>query len=234
MNNVFLPEIQIYNYLKSILSILKSSIETDENNNYITTIFRGQSAIGNYNPVKEAKAIFRKEDALKISFGFNLSTTNLPAVHIVLPDESVDFEGIGFSENYDRVLQEDGSTIDTEYHNIRYSSEYSLLIVDKNADSVIYIYQVLKYMLLCNFQNMQLDGFMNLKISGRDLVNIPNMVPQSMYSRNIILSFKYEYEFASINVPQFGSSLKVKKEFLDMEQKVEDIDVPDSLPPEGD
>lgn len=228
MEKAFLPEVEIYKYLNTFLSTIKTSIDADYNNNIIDKVFYGVTAVGRFNPKKEAKELFKKSEALNIRFGFNISTNELPAVHILLPDERLEIETIGFDGEYEN----DGEGIKTQSNSVIYQSEYNLLIIDKNADMAIFIYHVLKYMFLSYFEHLELDGFQTLKVYGRDLITQQGLVPQNIYSRSLILSFKHTRQFESVAIPEFGSSMIPHLPQIDVKTKVEDLDVDEELDPD--
>ena len=229
MENVVIPEMLIYGYLKWYLELIKASIEFSNTESIIDLVFNGVSSIGKYDPIKESKRIFSKEDSIKIKFGMNINPAELPAIHILLPDENIEWESIGWSET---ELEKDDNT-SVSIGDVDFNTAYSLIIVDKNADSVVYIYHILKYMILSTHENLELDGFKTLKISGRDLIQQQGLIPIDVYSRNLSLSFKYNREFVGLRETKFGHSLIPYEPNIVMKANTEDIVVDTALPTEG-
>ena len=222
MDNAIIPEITIYHYLKYFLKLLKDSVDFSSTESIIEEIFFGVEPIGNYDPIKESRRIFSKVDSLYLNMGFNINPAELPAIHIILPDENLEWEGIGWSAELEE--NEDGTS--TERKEVSFNTAYNLIILDKNADAVVYIYHILKYLFLSFNVNLELDGFQTLKISGRDLIQQSGLIPVDIYSRNLTLSFKYKREFLGLkNLVKIGHFVKVREKQIDMKGIAKDLNV---------
>ena len=94
--SVILPEIVLYNSLKSILKVVKDDFHNnqledtiiyacfakDENGNNIQ--------IENFNYLEQAIAIFANRDReMEISLGYNMQVSGQASIHILLPSEQV-------------------------------------------------------------------------------------------------------------------------------------------------
>ena len=176
--------------------------------NYITEMFGAVGSSGDFNPLVEAQAFFSSSNnPIKVKIGITISTADLPAAHIYLPRTDTSFQGVGnspayFVDNNLQIEEED----ETYNHAV-----YSIMIVGDNSDKVVLIHSVLYFMLLKNISNLESDGFMNIKLSANDLITEQNLIPSTIYARNISLTF--DYSLTSINMmmqPQ-GSSLIVDR-----------------------
>ena len=217
MQNAFIGEITVYRMISNFITLIKNSITNDtshdQNQSLIDNIFNGFTVLNDFNPVKEMKALFANDKPLYLKLGFNINTAELPAVHIVLPDENLEFEGIGLSPHYE--FDSDG-TNPREVNNVNFDCSYNIIIVAPNSDAVIFIYRILKYMFLASWSNMEASGFMKLRIRGSDLINQSTLIPTSLYSRNLSLSFTYEEEFINSIQPEFGNSLTPEEILIDI------------------
>ena len=186
---------------------------TGGRDNYITEMFGAVGSSGDFNPLIEAQAIFSSSNnPVKVKIGINIATADLPAAHIYLPRTDTNFQGIGNSPNY---FVDDNLQIEEEDETYNHAV-YSIMIVGDNSDKVVLIHSVLYFMLLKNISNLESDGFMNTKLSANDLITEQNLIPSTIYARNISLSF--DYSLTSINMmmqPQ-GSSLIIDKPNLDI------------------
>ncbi len=209
---LFMPEFYLRSFLLRAQSDIYNSIIADVNDNLITKIFSGIGSSGEFNPAVEAQGIFSpNNNPIKIMLGLNIDTANLPSAHIYLPNTDVSFQGIGNSPSLIRDNTNPNSPLIAENNETYYNSIYSVLLVDKNADSLILIYNTLLFMMLSYISEMELIGFMNLKISGNDFVTEQNLIPQTLYARNI--NFAFEYTQISQNDITFpaGVSFDVNK-----------------------
>lgn len=226
MNDAIIPEIIIYNFLKHFCDVLKESIEQNSNDSIIDEVYKGIEKIGRFDPISESKRIFEKKDSLNIKFGLNINSADFPSVHIILPDEHIEWETIGWDTEY--IENEDNTN--TELNSIHFTTDYNLLILDKNADTVVYIYHILKYMFLSYHTQLELAGFETLKISGRDLIQQSGILPLEVFSRNLTLSFKYTREFLSLKqLNRIGHSIKTSNKQIDIAIKEEELNIDEEL-----
>lgn len=209
--SIFVAEYYIRKYLTLAMVEIK-----DDPDKFADLIYASLPAIGDFDIKAEFKRIFAGDTPFKIKFGLNVDSENLPAVHVYLPAESSEPNMIGSDPEYDG----DDGDVDThkvfEINNFRFQTKYTLMIIDKNADSVLILYHTLKYMLLRYSILFENDGFQNLQISGNDLITEQNLIPMTIYSRNLMINFTYENETQNVYYYETGSSLKVdpKIEFL--------------------
>jgi len=167
---------------------------------------------GEFDLLREAQTLFLKTDPIKVKFGMNIATADFPCVHIILPQEEQTNQSLGASP--DSFEDTDGGVaeVDESYFRVR----YSLMILAANADLVILIYQVLKYMFLRYLIVLELDGFETIKIGGNDLITEQNMIPQNVYSRNINLDFLYTTQTINKITLAAANSLVVDKTKIEL------------------
>lgn len=192
---IFIPEIFIVRNLKAMLLELKEGIGSDVNKNLITDMFKGLSTMEDFDMMGEARKFFSKDNCLDIKVGLDISTKTLPALHIYLPEENINAIPIGADpENWD---EDENDNSFNEVNTVRFTTNYNIAIIGLNGDQIVFIYNVLKWMVFRYIHIFELDGFQNLKVRGGDLKMEQNITPQTIYTR--ILSLVFEYEMQSIN-----------------------------------
>lgn len=152
--------------------------------------------LGTYDYFKQSVAIFTKDSEnarnLEISIGYNTQRLSLPTVHILLPAESRGkFDSIGMSEGADIHFEtEQDSMITTKYKT--FSSTYHLMITSDNSSEVLTIYYWLRAMFMLFSDHLNLKGLLNLQFSGADIQLTQEYVPNTIFHRNLSLSFDFE------------------------------------------
>lgn len=200
--SIFFSEYYIRKYLLVAMEEIK-----DDPIGFADLIFGDILPLGQFNIKNEFKNLFSTDTPFKIKFGLNVASENLPAVHIYLPGETLNPVVLGSDPEFD--LDEDIETKVNEENTFRFNTKYNLMIVDKNADSVIIFYHTIKYMLLRYSHLFEIDGFINLKIYGNDLITEQNLIPMTIFSRSITLDFDYEFISRNAYYYSVGTSLKV-------------------------
>ena len=202
-----MPEIIIYNTLKSILQIVKEDfINAEDEKNTILYNFFGVDFNDNrlifesFNYFEQAKELFVKR-SVSVNIGYNLETAPLGCVHILLPNENGRDLNIGADENYQpNIVETDssGKSYYTPQYNSVYDATYNLMITSENTFQVLLIYNLFKAALVSIYYHLELSGLRLPKISGQDINLQSDLVPTHIFHRSLMLSFIYE-----ISVPDF-------------------------------
>lgn len=189
------PEIEVYNYIKGIVSVLKDDLKNNPENSFIEDFF-GDSKVGKYAFAKEIKSLFLRPETsdsyLDVRMFFDARRANIPTIHVTLPYEKGgdSADGIGTDEGYEG----NDETPNGSYRKLTrgFSTSYSIVVSTSNTLETIGIYRVLQAALIQYIENMEVDGFMNLKISGGDLQLNPDIVPNGVFLRSINIDFSYK------------------------------------------
>lgn len=206
---VLMPEIVIYNTLKSIFKIVKEDFANasseqdtilynffgkDENNNIVSW--------ETFDYFEQSKELFINRN-IEVNLGYNMENSGMGVVHILLPEEIGRDFGIGADENYQpNVITNISNGVDnfTPQYNKMYDANYNLMITSENTLEVLLIYNFIKASFIALHYHLELSGLRLPKFSGRDVQIQSDLVPTHIFHRSFNLSFMYE-----VYVPDFFS-----------------------------
>lgn len=184
---LILPEISLLKVLEGLLKWIKYDYEDrlaeeEVEKSYLYRLFGGVEYNG-FNYFEQAKELLTRDDLDQRKMGvrvfFDQSRAHLPTVHITLPGETEDLNGLGY--NYDG-----------EKFERKFSSRYSLIVTSDNYSEVIIIYYTIKALLTSGFMSLEEFGLRNIKIGGGDLQLNQDIVPQNVFYRGVFIDFFYE------------------------------------------
>jgi hypothetical protein len=147
---------------------------------------------------------------------FNSERARLPTVHLTLPSEQSSADGIGTDAGYMSEVFDDTDNTFQRTLTRMFESQYQILITSDNTLEVQLIYNFLRAMIIGIFDQIELAGLRNPKLSGQDLRLESHLVPEHIFVRGLGIHTQYE-----ISVPQFfsresickialGDSIKIK------------------------
>ena len=98
------------------------------------------------------------------------------------------------------ALGEPSRTYDAAASNLQrigsnYSTQYQLSVLAGHQDEVIYLYSVLKAILLSQRASLEAQGLIALKISGTDFAPRTEYLPSEVFQRVMTLQFVYPFSF---------------------------------------
>jgi len=76
----------------------------------------------------------------------------------------------------------------------QYKVSYQLLITGPNPEMALFLYAIVKAIMLININYLLKSGFMNLRLSGTDFVSKPEYLPDLAYSRALIMEFDHSFD----------------------------------------
>lgn len=207
MSGILLPEIVIYNTLKSIVSLLRKDLEEHATDDKETILYKILGVDEEGEPIKmnlynyfiQAKKMIMTPQNLSVNFGYNQEVVKIISMHILLPSEQGEAV-IGEDEGYieDDVFDESGNKISTQpYFTQTYNCTYQIMITSNNSSEVNVIYNILKSMLLMLVPHLELMGIRIPSLSGNDIMMQDDLTPVPLFHKVLNLTFKYEH-----NVPQ--------------------------------
>jgi hypothetical protein len=209
---VLMPEVVIYNTLKSIFQIVKQDFQENEEQETILYHFFGKDENKNnvewetFNYFEQAKELFLKRE-IEVNMGYNMENSGQGVVHILLPEESGRDFGIGADENYQPNVFNEGysqNSYKPQYNNV-YDANYNLMITSENTLEVLLIYNFIKASFISLYYHLELSGLRLPKFGGRDVQVQSDLVPTHIFHRSFNLSFMYE-----VYVPDFFSKNIIK------------------------
>ncbi len=203
---VLVPEIQIFNAIKTILAFIKKDFDAHVNEQD-TLLYRlcGENQLQRYNFFEQAKAVFlAKEDNprfLDVNVFFNLERASIPTIHITLPAEQSDKDGLGIDEGYRGIQETKGMGGEDEQapnYTRRFGTQFQLIVTSDNSNEVVLIYHLLRAILIPVIDHFNMVGLENIKLSGRDIQNMNTIVPTHIFMRAIGIALEYEVTVESL------------------------------------
>lgn len=206
---VIVPEIQIFNCLEAIIKFIRFDWEerTDKTETLLYKICKG-NAIERYDLYEQAQAIFITEEDnprhLEVNMFFNMERAKIPTIHITLPSEQADKDGMGLDEGYQGheeiagIGEQEGVDVQSPIYTRRFNTQYQIVLTSDNSNEVVAMYHVLRAIMIPVMDSLNAAGLENIKLSGRDIQNMQTIVPEHVFIRSIGMYFEYEVSMASI------------------------------------
>jgi len=200
---MLIPELVLQSTVKSLIDLLQSDwlANSDKTKTILYDLFNKDDngtlmVLNKFNYFDQARDIFIKNNGesrrLQVVLGYNLERMGLPTVHILLPNESEGDVGIGMGQGYlDPEFDTDSGTYKRNFTNV-FNSTYNLMITSDNSSEVVLIYHALKNLFTAVFEHFELMGLRNIKFGGADLQFNNELVPPTVFHRNLSVSFFYE------------------------------------------
>lgn len=220
---MFLPEIKIHGIITNLLEKIRkeNSDKMPLERTLLYMLFKKdhlgfENKIGNVDAYEQiSSAILKTKESqrnLTVSLGFDNKrvSTPTPTIHILSPSENEDvgknwiggnLEDEYNTEIYDNFIEGKDSIQNV---NAMFSANFNLLITSDNNNEVVLIYHLLKSLLFLGKDEMELLGFRNLTIRGQDIQIQSNLIPISIFHKNLSISFFYE----SIIPKEISKSIK--------------------------
>lgn len=208
---MIIPELTIHTFLKDMIMIINNdyAFHPDKKKTILYKMFNlddndTKMKLNKFDFYEQAVSMLIKTNSdvrkLEITLGYNLSRMELPTIHILLPSEtSSETQGIGNGIGWDADDQfestEDGRFM---YLNKNYDATYNLLITSDNSSEVVVLYNFFKYMITVLTPAMELSGLQSLRIGGGDLQFMEELIPTTVFHRNLNLSFMYENKITDL------------------------------------
>lgn len=194
-----IPDIKLHEILKSCLVALRqdySAAPTPQDSIlYYLLQDTKQSDTGKYKWFNEAVEIFITRDEnhdkyLDTRLFFDRDRAAIPTIHIMLSGESKGKDGMGFDVGFnpETVVGENVQLV----MNRQFDINANIVITSDNTFETIIIYHVMKSMLISLSTYVQLMGFINPVLGGRDININQDIVPNGVYARSLNFSAGYE------------------------------------------
>ena len=226
-----IPETIIYKLLKLMIEVTKEDVKNQSTKEaeILWRIFGDKvhgeepdqlvevQKIGKYRLYDQAKKIFTekpasKHDMLHVGIGYDLKRVELgvPAIHILLPNESAQNAPIGMNEGYLGYVDDPATKTIYQVYSAETDVVYNLMITSQNMNEVVVLYHWLKSCSLSFHQQFELRDFKNIKVGGNDLNFNDDLVPPNIFHRNFNLSFSYDYAGIDIIGSKYGDTFTFK------------------------
>lgn len=205
---IFIPEDKLFFFIKYIVNYIKVDYEqkVDKNETLLYIWFHrsendllGVEQMDWYN---QAVELFTRDNShpqkLNIRMHFDADRASIPTIHLNLPSEQTNFNGIGVDKGYQiggvDELQREFYEINTR----AFSSTFQLIISSDNENEVLIIYHSLRAGIISMLDILDVNGIRDPKLGGQDLQFNPMIVPPHIFTRAISISFFYEVDVPSV------------------------------------
>lgn len=200
-----IPDIKLHEVVKSCLKAIRvdyAEYSATPSNTILYYLLNSSNNAdtGRYKWYEQAVEIFINRNEhhpkyLDTRLFFDRERALIPTIHIMMSGESKgsDSIGIGLGSNPEQVIGDSQRGIHSKYFDIN----ANIVITSDNTFETVLIYHVLKSMLVSILDHIQLLGFMNPILGGRDINISQDLVPNGVYSRALNFSAGYE-----LTVPQ--------------------------------
>ncbi len=121
-----------------------------------------------------------------VNSNFSVTPDDTSVVQIVNADDAV-----GTTGDASKVFE---ITDKVERLGALYKVNYQLVLLTGDQDHLLWLYSMIKAMMIINREFMIKQGFMNLKIGGADFLPRSEMQPQLVYQRSMTFDFDYSFD----------------------------------------
>jgi hypothetical protein len=197
-----IPDIKLHEIVKSCLLAVRSDHEVNGGTPSDTILWHllnstKMADTGKYAWYEQAVEIFvnRTESHpkhLETRLFFDRERAAIPTIHIMMSGESKGADGIGLDVGYrpEQVIGDQQRPV----YNRQFDINANIIVTSDNTFETVIIYHVLKSMIISLMTHIQLVGFINPNISGRDITLSQEIVPNGLYARTINFTAGYELD----------------------------------------
>lgn len=196
-----IPEIELQKIIDVAISIIRDDITQNggvPSDTIIHYLLDGEGSFeGKYDFYDQAVDIFKNKDEhnprfLESRLFFDKERAAIPTIHIMANGENNNNNGIGVDQGFVGEHVNGAGTSQRAVYNRHFDANFSIVITSDNSMETILIFYVLKAMLISAFDHIQLSGFVNPQISGRDINISQDLLPNGIFARSIDLKAGYE------------------------------------------
>ena len=228
-----IPDIALHNIIKSCILAVRADYEANKAipaNTILWHLLNDAKVAdtGKYKWYTQAIEIFierSKHDTkhLETRLFFDRERASIPTVHVMMSGESKGKDGIGLDQgfNNEQVI----GTTQRAVFNRQFDINANIIVTSDNSFETVIIYHVLKSMLISLSTHIQLVGFINPVISGRDISLSQEIAPNGLYARTINFTAGYE-----LDVPEACLNQIVQSVWIQM-NKINDVELDTPIGP---
>lgn len=210
-----IPDIKLHTIIKSCLSALRVDYEANGSTESDTILYHllNDSQVadtGKFQWFEQAKEIFINRDSnhpkyLDTNLFFNRERASIPTIHIMISGESKGMDGIAMDEGYNEAQVIGGDF--RPVLNRQFNVNANIIVTSDNSFETVIIYHVLRSMLISISTHIQLSGFINPNISGRDITLSQEIAPNGVFARTINFTAGYELDVPEVVLNQIVSQV---------------------------
>jgi len=201
---IILPEIILFKVIDGVLNKLKADTKQhDEQKTFLYRTMKGVS-LREFDFYKQAKELLTREldhpRQLEVRMFFDTERASLPTIHITLPSESEEGNGIGIDQGYESDIIDGVQGKQYVQYNRMFRATYNIVVTSDNTFEVIMIHSLIKHMLLAMMDIIELNGAQDIRMDS-------DIVPLNVFSRAVTITFEYENAVPSFTEEDFVETL---------------------------
>lgn len=218
-----IPDIKLFEIVKSCVKALREEHALNGGTPSNTILWHllnptKQADTSKYKWYEQAVEIFITRDKnhdkyLDTRLFFDRERASIPTLHIMMSGEDKGKDGIGGDLGYN-----DAQVIGTSQRpvlNKQFAMNANIIVTTDNPFETVIIYSVIKAMLISLNTHIQLFGFINPIISGRDIQLSQEVAPAGIYSRAINFHASYELSVPEVALSKIGQFVFIQMQNID-------------------
>lgn len=213
-----IPDIKLHEIVKSCIKGLRADYDANKAVPSSTILWHllndtKMADTGKFKWYDQAVEIFinRKSDDpkyLDTRLFFDRERAAVPTVHVMMSGENRGANGIGTDLGY-RPEQVNGDS-QRPVLNRQFNINANIIVTSDNTFETVIIYHVLKSMMISITTHIQLVGFINPDLSGRDITLSQELVPNGLYARTINFTAGYELDVPEVMLNKIVSAVWIQ------------------------
>jgi len=208
-----IPDIHLHEIVKSCLKAIRADYAANSGVPSTTILWyllneTKQADTGKFQWYEEAVEIFINRNVdhpkyLDSRLFFDRERAKIPTIHVMMAGEDKGADGIGIDQGY--IPEQVIGTTQRPVLNRQFSMNANIIVTSNNSFETVIIYHVIKSMLISLYEHIQLFGFINPIISGRDIQLSQEVAPAGIYARSINFHASYELNVPEVILNTIGS-----------------------------
>lgn len=207
-----LPELALFDLIDKLTTYLITDLNvSSQDSKTILYSILGDNKFRENLYFNKAKDLFLRSEEdprkLRLQLYYTYEKEEIPTISITAPVDqpALDVDTIGGGENeYLDIIT--GKT--QPYFSRNFKSTINIVITSKNVEEQVLLYNVYRALLVGFLPILNLRGFQNPSISGRDMQVDPELINSNSYVRIITLSYFYEVSVPQKKMKDLISSIK--------------------------
>lgn len=200
-----IPEIELVKLIRLGLLALKEDYKaaSDKSTTLLHAMYNGV-VYGNYDLYKEAVSMFvtnmentqaAHNRKITVREYFDRTLRSVPAIHVSAPSESEDMFAIGGGWGENDIIPAEGPDMSFTRRK-SYQSRLAIMFTSDNHLEVQLMYFTVKALMVSITDELQLEFFQNLKMTGTELRFDSSSIPEHFYARGLVFD-----SFAEMDIP---------------------------------
>lgn len=201
-----IPALRLYRYLVALTEILINDLKQEQTQERTILYQLLYDAIYKKDVYYDAaKELFLRSDEhprkIQLNLAYAAERADLPSLSLSMPTDSPDqsLDSLGVGEDHYFVKTNQANTTDAKFpiFSRHFNAKLDVLVSSSNFMETIILYKVYQGLLIMVLPQLDIDGFVNPKISGSPVQVNPEIIPTNLYTIVLSLMFSYEVKVQS-------------------------------------